>query len=698
MVRLSLKGKKNSPSVANASSDEESAGDRELHREDSKSEGDLASAALSNDEDGNNSDGNNSDGSDLNEPDEEELLEELQDQMVRKIQSIYRSRRARILMKQLIKANYVKEIDPDSGHFCYRNKRTGDIQWTKPAILGSDDLDDPKSYTAPPNYQNTLPCVRYFSIVITNQTFSSAKIPDTNPAVLKDHQAISNILSHPYLCKFGEDDCIFLRDASRDAIINCFETVSGLIAKEAERIRQEKIAEVTGESGEGGRDENVLDDGSMSANSLASPKSSSSRASGVASPASSVVSSPSKSPSKGSISGGGSVADSSITGNSVTTLATATTSSTTTTTDSGNGGVDEAFEEADFRKELTLQREKIAATVRRLPPENQIGFLLYFSTHALTIQKSGSHDGIYFTCHDTSLKSSSQVRRSSLSLAKLCSFIKALPCVHKTCLLDLVHLDRPKDTLFKTKILYPNPEIYDKIATLGGCSVIGSCKCGVTGREAVKLMMEKKKKGDAKGKDLEEEEEEEEGKLGGGEKWVEAKGKKDENEGKKGEEEKVGKDDKVPDDVAGNAGLSQPPKKGQERFRGSMAFLKKELAEKEREEIAKKQAAATKGKKKVKANVFRRVRKRVADRIDAFNERRRKRFSLPPPTLTWTENDGYIVEVMDTTDVILGIPAKTRKYFARKRKNAWGAVKSGAVKLYNSLGERRLPGLEKVRN
>ena len=60
--------------------------------------------------------------------DAEEAEEELQDLMVRKIQSIYRARRARILMKQLIKANYVKELDEDTGHFLYRNKRTGEVQ------------------------------------------------------------------------------------------------------------------------------------------------------------------------------------------------------------------------------------------------------------------------------------------------------------------------------------------------------------------------------------------------------------------------------------------------------------------------------------------------------------------------------------------------------------------------------------------
>ena len=85
---------------------------------------------------------------------QEELEEERQDQCIRKIQSMYRAKRARALMKQLIKANYVKEYDEETGYFFYRNKRTGEVQYTKPVALGSDDLEDPKVYVAPPGYEN----------------------------------------------------------------------------------------------------------------------------------------------------------------------------------------------------------------------------------------------------------------------------------------------------------------------------------------------------------------------------------------------------------------------------------------------------------------------------------------------------------------------------------------------------------------
>lgn len=100
---------------------------------------------------------------------------------------------------------------------------------------------------------------------------------------------------------------------------------------------------------------------------------------------------------------------------------------------------------------------------------------------------------MYFCCHDTSLNSGGHIRRSSISLNKLAGFVKSLQCAHKTCLLDVVHSDRPKDTMFRTKILYPQPDIYDKIANLGQCSVIGSCMSGLTGKAAMRMMVKMKK-------------------------------------------------------------------------------------------------------------------------------------------------------------------------------------------------------------
>lgn len=58
----------------------------------------------------------------------EELQEEQEDAAIRIIQRAYRGKRAIQLLKQLIRANYVKIRDPDfENGFLYKNKATGNI-------------------------------------------------------------------------------------------------------------------------------------------------------------------------------------------------------------------------------------------------------------------------------------------------------------------------------------------------------------------------------------------------------------------------------------------------------------------------------------------------------------------------------------------------------------------------------------------
>lgn len=59
----------------------------------------------------------------------EELEEERQDDAVRLIQNAYRAKRARIFLRALIRANYVKIRNPDyEGEYLYKNKTTGEIR------------------------------------------------------------------------------------------------------------------------------------------------------------------------------------------------------------------------------------------------------------------------------------------------------------------------------------------------------------------------------------------------------------------------------------------------------------------------------------------------------------------------------------------------------------------------------------------
>ena len=497
---------------------------------------------------------------------------------------------------------------------------------------------------------NQPPCIRYFGLVITNQQFESAKIPDLHKSVLADHDKLSNTMSHPYLCKFAEDDCIFLKDASLSALVNSFETIEGKMGVAIEALRrseeQGRVVEEDPSSPKNEKDKDKgkdkdtdndndaesVDDSIVSAGA-ASPKSISKSISiSIASPSPSERSlGSSSSPSRGAPP---SPSPSLASASAIAIAATPPQVQDTT------------FEEFDSKQTQRLKRLAIAASIQKQPVEARFGFFIYFCTHALTIQKSGTLDGMYFMLHDTSWNSSAQVRKSSLSLAKFCSFVKKIPCLHKTTLLDVVHLDRPKDTMFKTKIMYPQPEIYDKIATQGGTTCIGSCMSGLTGAQAMKYMMNKKKL-----------------KSKGGEVDLDVDF----------DDVDEGSNSNSSSNSNSNSNSNSSIKKSQSnvnvlssgRFnRGSMLVLKQDLAMKQREEISNLSAK----KKTSKPNPLKRLSLGFHARITSTKSSYNNMVSLPPPTLTWTNDNGYKIEVMDSTDVFFAAPMKFRNFLKRKRK------------------------------
>jgi hypothetical protein len=72
-----------------------------------------------------------------------EVEEEFMNRMVRKIQGMWRCRKARQKIRLLIKAIYQKRFDPAVGAYYYINTRSGECSWTKPINLGTDDINDP---------------------------------------------------------------------------------------------------------------------------------------------------------------------------------------------------------------------------------------------------------------------------------------------------------------------------------------------------------------------------------------------------------------------------------------------------------------------------------------------------------------------------------------------------------------------------
>merc|ERR1711938_262770 len=124
----------------------------------------------------------------------EELEEERQDEAVRLLQGLYRARKARRMMREMVRANFIKEYDPETEFFVYRNKRTNEVSHHKPLALGDEDLPTPKVHIAPKTYSVRAPSIKQYALVICNGKFDSKKLPKINEAVYKDYEALEDTL------------------------------------------------------------------------------------------------------------------------------------------------------------------------------------------------------------------------------------------------------------------------------------------------------------------------------------------------------------------------------------------------------------------------------------------------------------------------------------------------------------------------
>mmetsp|Transcript_37602 Transcript_37602/g.101955 ORF Transcript_37602/g.101955 Transcript_37602/m.101955 type:complete len:863 (-) Transcript_37602:894-3482(-) len=155
----------------------------------------------------------------------EEIEEERMDAAVRLIQGLYRSRKAKRVIRDLVRANYVKEYDKDTGFYVYRNKSTGKVQTKKPRALGDDDLPNPTTHVAPDDYQIRKSSLKQYAFIVHCTKFDSPRIPDLKPLLHKDHEELVTTLTHPYLCRYNAEDCIFCENITKDTFLHNFDTM-----------------------------------------------------------------------------------------------------------------------------------------------------------------------------------------------------------------------------------------------------------------------------------------------------------------------------------------------------------------------------------------------------------------------------------------------------------------------------------------
>ena len=99
------------------------------------------------------------------------------------------------------------------------------------AALGSEDLPDPPVYFAPKGYMASESTVRQFACVFSCTRFSSPKLPNLGDCFKGDHNEIKETLVHPYLCKYKNEDCVFLTDPTQLLVKTNLETMKDLVKR-----------------------------------------------------------------------------------------------------------------------------------------------------------------------------------------------------------------------------------------------------------------------------------------------------------------------------------------------------------------------------------------------------------------------------------------------------------------------------------
>ena len=162
---------------------------------------------------------------------EEELEEERQDIAARYIQSAYRAKMARDTLKLMIRQNFVKLKDRQTGVYYYKNRTSGETMVRKPRILGNDDLPTPRDFRSPDNYDPGYSDMDAYAMIITVNTFSNDKIANLGLQADADHSTFEHLLGHDYICKFRGENVISLKNPSVLTVKDSFERLRKMVKK-----------------------------------------------------------------------------------------------------------------------------------------------------------------------------------------------------------------------------------------------------------------------------------------------------------------------------------------------------------------------------------------------------------------------------------------------------------------------------------
>ena len=157
------------------------------------------------------------------------------DDAIRKLQRSYRVHRARMLLRLMIRNNYVKLYDRVNDMFFYKNKTTGQTYTVKPACLGRIDLDPPKQLKAPEDYDvgymEGMPEGWFLGVFCSTFPRSGGRFKDMDPKLMKEKEALAELMPHDFVCRLKPENVTMLEDPRSGEVLDTLERLGRIVTK-----------------------------------------------------------------------------------------------------------------------------------------------------------------------------------------------------------------------------------------------------------------------------------------------------------------------------------------------------------------------------------------------------------------------------------------------------------------------------------
>lgn len=157
------------------------------------------------------------------------------DLAARRIQRNFRSYNARSYLRILIRSNYVKLVDRETGLYIYKNKMTGETSFRKPLCLGAFDLDLPHTPKAPEDYEvgymEGMPEGWFLGVICKSFPRSGGRLADMNRKIDAEKEALMELIPHDFICRFRPENVTFIEDPRASELLDSIERLSRICTK-----------------------------------------------------------------------------------------------------------------------------------------------------------------------------------------------------------------------------------------------------------------------------------------------------------------------------------------------------------------------------------------------------------------------------------------------------------------------------------